>query len=66
MVIKKVWIEPGCIVCNLSSDNCPEIFQVPEGSGTAVVKPGADFVKHDAKIREAAEACPVQVIQFSE
>ena len=57
MVIKKVWIEPGCIVCNLSSGNCPEVFQVPEGSGTAVVKPGADFVKYDAKIREAAEAC---------
>lgn len=66
MVIKKVWIEPGCIVCNLSSDNCPEVFHVPDGLTTAVVKPGADFVKHDAKIREAADACPVQVIKFSE
>ncbi len=66
MAIKKVWIEPGCIVCNLSSDNCPAVFEVPADSNTAVVKQGADFVKHEAQIREAADACPVSVIKFEE
>ena len=64
MAIKRVWIEPGCIVCNLSSDTCPEVFEVPEGSDTAVVKPGVDYDKLEAKIREAAEACPVGVIKI--
>lgn len=64
MPIRKVRIEPGCIVCSLSSDTCPEVFTIPEGSDTAVVKPGVDFNQHEAKIREAAEACPVQVIKF--
>jgi len=66
MTIKKVWIEPGCIVCHRSSDNCPEVFYFPDGSETTAVRPGADFAKHDAAIREAAEGCPVQVIKFSE
>ena len=64
MAIKRVWIEPGCIVCNLSSDNCPEVFEVPDGSDTAVVKPGVDYNMLEDKIREAADACPVQVIKF--
>jgi ferredoxin len=64
MTIKKVWVDPGCIICHLSEDTCPEVFHVgPEG---ASVKPGADFVKHDALIREAAEGCPVTVIKFEE
>ena len=66
MAIKKVWIEAGCIVCSLSSDTCPEVFEIPRGSDTAVVKDGVDFELHEDKIREAAEGCPVQVIQFEE
>ena len=64
MPITKVWIEPGCVRCMLSEDTCPEVFHVgPDG---AEVRPGADLVKHDAKIREAAEGCPVAVIKFQE
>ena len=29
-----------------------------------MVKPGVDYNKFEAKIREAAEACPVQVIKI--
>jgi ferredoxin len=64
MAIKKVWIEEGCIVCNLSGDTCPEVFDVPDTG--AVVRPGVDFGPYEDKIREAAEGCPVQVIKFEE
>jgi ferredoxin len=66
MPISKVWIEPGCIVCNLSADTCPAVFEVPPGSDTAIVKPGVDLSRHEAQIREAAEGCPVSVIKFDE
>jgi ferredoxin len=64
MAIRKVWIEPGCITCGLSSDSCPAVFTIPAGSNTAVVKPGADLVLHESAIREAAETCPVSVIKY--
>lgn len=66
MVIKRVWIEEGCILCNLSVDTCPEVFEIPEGSTTAVVKEGVDFSKYEDKIREAAAGCPVEVIKYEE
>jgi ferredoxin len=67
MPIKKVWIEEGCISCNLCEDLCPEVFEVPAGE-TSIVKPGMEpkFEELDAKIREAAESCPVEVIKLSE
>ncbi len=64
MAIKKVWIEDGCIRCNLSEDTCPEVFHVTDTGAT--VRPGADFVKHEKLIREAAQGCPVEVIKFEE
>ena len=66
MAINKVWIEPGCILCNLSVDSCSSVFEIPDGSDAAQVKEGVDFSAHDADIRMAAEGCPVQVIQFEE
>jgi ferredoxin len=32
MVIKRVWIEEGCIVCNACETACPEVFSVTEDS----------------------------------
>ncbi len=66
MAITRVWIEPGCIVCQLSVDNCPAVFEIPEGSDTAVVKQGVDYGPHEEAIRTAAEGCPVEVIKFEE
>lgn len=63
MPIKRVWIEEGCIACGLSEGTCPEVFHVAE---RAQVRPGADFVKHDQAIRDAARNCPVEVIKFEE
>ena len=64
MVITKVWIEPGCIRCNISEDTCPEVFHVLTSGST--VRPGVDPALHEAGIRRAADLCPVQVIRFEE
>jgi len=66
MAINKVWIEEGCILCNLSVDTCAAVFDIPQGSDTAIVKPDVDFAQHDKAIRDAAEGCPVEVIKFEE
>ena len=65
--IKRVWIEEGCISCNLCQDVCPEVFLVPDGEDCEV-KPDAPahFSSKDEEIREAACDCPVEVIQFSD
>lgn len=63
MAIKKVWIEDGCTSCGLCEDICPEVFVVED---TAVVKEGVNFEDYDEQIREAADSCPVEVIEFSE
>lgn len=70
MAIKKVRIIEGCISCNLCEDLCPEVFEVPAGDTSRVVK---GYEKHlngdpemDEKIRESVESCPVEVIEVDE
>ncbi len=69
MAIERVWIEEGCISCNLCEDLCPEVFEVPAGGEC---RPTKDHREHltgdpatDAKIREAADSCPVEVIKLT-
>lgn len=64
MAITKVWIEEGCTACNLCVETCPEVFDLPDD--TAVVRDDADFSKYEDEIRESAESCPVEVIQYEE
>lgn len=64
MPITKVWVEPGCVRCMLSVETCEAVFVL--GPMGAEVKPGADFARHEAAIRQAAEGCPVEVIKYSE
>jgi ferredoxin len=66
MTMKKVWIEDGCIVCGLSVDTCPSVFEIKDGATTATVKDGADLDAHAVEIREAAAVCPVGVIHYEE
>jgi ferredoxin len=62
-----MWIEEGCISCNLCEDLCPEVFEVPVGSEC---RPTATHAAHlgrpelEERIQEAADSCPVEVIQL--
>lgn len=60
--ISKVWIEPGCIVCNACEDIYKDVFEVT--STTCLIRPGAPL-DDGLRIQEAAEACPVEVIKFT-
>ncbi len=64
--VVKVWIAPGCIVCDACETDCPEVFDVQEE--TCVIRPdakNAEFTKPlTPSIIVAAEGCPVEVIKF--
>jgi len=64
--IVKVWIAPGCIVCDACENDCPEVFDVQEA--TCIIRPpamSADFLKPlTPSIITAAEGCPVEVIKY--
>jgi ferredoxin len=64
--VVKVWIVPGCIVCNACESNCPEVFHVETESST--IRPEAMDVEFltplTSAIRDAAEECPAEVIKF--
>jgi ferredoxin len=69
MPIKRIWIEPGCISCNLCDDLAPAAFEVPAGEECRVRKGWEASMKSDpaleAKIQEAADSCPVDVIKLA-
>jgi len=60
--VQKVWIDPGCIVCNACEAIFPEVFEVTDD--TCLIRPEAPL-NDGLKILEAAEACPVEVIKFT-
>lgn len=62
--IARVYIEEGCISCNLCQDLVPEVFLVRDGQD-CVIQPGAVawFEKRAEQILEAAQDCPVEVIK---
>lgn len=60
--ISKVWIDPGCIVCNACEAIYPEVFEVTDD--TCLIRPDAPL-DNGLLIEEAADACPVEVIKFA-
>ncbi len=60
--IAKVWIEPGCIVCNACEDIYKEVFEVL--ADTCIIRLNAPL-DDGLRIQEAAEACPVEVIKYT-
>lgn len=60
--VSKVWIEPGCIVCDACEGIFPEVFEVQDE--TCVIRADAPLT-NGLLIQEAAEACPVEVIKFT-
>jgi len=63
--IRKVWIEDGCISCNVCSDIAPSVFLVEDGED-CIVRPDAArfFGNLQEEIEQAVEDCPVEVIKF--
>ena len=65
MAIKKVWLDESadeCISCGNCEAICPEVFEIPD---KMIVVEGADFAANEAKILEAVDACPTNVIKYS-
>ncbi len=63
MSISKLWIEDGCTSCGLCEEICPEVFELQD---VAVIKEGVDFNDYEDGIKESADSCPVEVIQYEE
>ena len=63
--IQKVWIETGCISCQLCQDIAPNVFRVEDGQD-CVVQPEAarHFRGSREDIEQAARDCPVEVIKL--
>lgn len=64
-VIRKVWIEAGCISCKLCQDIAPDVFLVDDDKD-CVVRPDAAnyFARQREDIEQAMRDCPVEVIKI--
>ena len=63
MDIKNVWIMDGCIACGMCENVCHEVFRVED---VAYINEGINYGEYSEKIKEAADACPEEVIKYSE
>lgn len=66
MKITRVWLDESkdeCTSCGLCESIAPDIFEVPD---KMIVKDNADFGSFEADIKDAADSCPVGVINFEE
>ena len=48
----------------LSEGNCQEVFKIKDEGATVIE--GVDYSGLEEKIKDAANACPVQVIMYDE
>ncbi len=59
-----VIVEEECIACGACEEICPEVFQLNESLGFAMVmNPGGG---DEATIQEAIDSCPTQCIHWSD
>ena len=63
--VRRIWIAPGCIVCNLCEDTCPEVFDVREDTCTIRSVAPQYYRTHTRQITQAAQECPVDVIRVA-
>lgn len=65
MPISRIWIDEGCISCNLCEDLAPAIFEVPVGADCTVRRGYRAALGDEAvieQVEEAADSCPTEVI----
>ncbi|MBI4564637.1 MAG: ferredoxin [Planctomycetes bacterium] len=62
--VSKVWIIPGCIVCDLCEDTAPDVFHVTETTSVVQLDHQDKWGEWSDKIIEAAVGCPVNVIKY--
>lgn len=62
--VVSVWIEPGCIVCDLCQDTSPEVFKVNPDTSVVLYDHMERWPELSDKIVEAADGCPVNVIKY--
>ncbi|MBU0573698.1 MAG: ferredoxin [Candidatus Margulisbacteria bacterium] len=63
MPLSSVRIVPGCTLCGICEQICPEGFEM--GAESAALRPGIDLSQYEEKIIEASDGCPVQVIEVN-
>jgi cytochrome b6-f complex iron-sulfur subunit len=67
-LVTKVWIAPGCIVCDACETTAPTVFEVKHDDGTCIIRPAAleaEFCKPlTPDIIQASAECPVDVIKY--
>ena len=62
--VDKVWIIPGCIVCDLCEDTISEVFHVTETTSVVQMEGQDKWSEWSEKIIDAAAGCPVNVIKY--
>ena len=62
--VEKVWIIPGCIVCDLCEDTISEVFHVTETTSVVQMEGQDKWGEWSEKIADAAAGCPVNVIKY--
>ncbi len=62
--VSKVWIIPGCIVCDLCEDTAAEVFHVTETTSVVQLDGQARWGEWSDRIIESAVGCPVNVIKY--
>lgn len=62
--VAKVWIIPGCIVCDACEEASPDVFKVTETTSTVQMGSQENWTALSTSIVEAAVACPVDVIKY--
>ena len=63
-IVGKVWVEPGCIVCDLCEDLCPDVFRMTT-MDVLITPEGRDHPElYSRGIINSAIGCPVKVIKY--
>ena len=62
--VDKVWIIPGCIVCDACEDASPEVFHVTDTTSIVLMESQPNWTPLSESIADAAAACPVNVIKY--